>query len=171
MSPDDTDCLSSLMRDINQRFVQQVNRNQRRCGSSWQGRFKSCIVDSGSYLLTCQRYIELNPVRARMVEGPWLYPWSSYLSNAMGRKSELVSPHPAYLQLGATTELRQAAYRRLFDDEFDDETLAKIRTSASGGWPMGPESFARQVANALGTRAAPGKPGRPPKEKPGQTRV
>src|SRR5688572_3941808 len=131
--PADIYCLSRMMRDINQVFGQHTNRQRNRCGTVWQGRPKMCVVDSETYFLTCQRYVELNPVRAGMVDGPWLYPWSSYSANAAGRASGIVTPHPLYLGLGASDEVRQAAYRSLFDQPIDAETLGRIRSSVNRG--------------------------------------
>src|SRR5687768_7672305 len=126
VSPPDAVRLSKLMQDVNQMFVQHVNRHQNRCGSAWQGRFKACLVDTANYFLTCQRYVELNPVRAGMVESPCLYPWSSYATNAGGRPSGLVKPHRTFLGLGVTPESRQAVYRGLFDEAITDELLGRI---------------------------------------------
>ena len=95
-----------------------------------------CVVDSADYFLTCQRYIELNPVRANMVEQPWSYPWSSYSTNASGKDSGIVTPHPLYLQLGSTDEDRQATYRSLFNEAIDQETLGRIRSSVNRGTPL-----------------------------------
>ena len=134
--PPDIYCLSRMMRDINQVFGQHVNRSRNRCGSVWQGRPKMCLVDAADYFLTCQRYIELNPVRAGMVEKPWLYPWSSYSTNAAGKISGIVRPHPLYLGLGRTDNDRQSAYRGLFDCPIDAETLGRIRSSVNRGTPL-----------------------------------
>jgi putative transposase len=68
----------SLMKALGQRYVQYINRTYRRSGTLWEGRYRSCLVQGDEYLLGCQRYIELNPVRAGMVEHPAEYRWSSY---------------------------------------------------------------------------------------------
>jgi len=160
VSPPEIRCLSDMMRGVNQIFVQHVNRHQGRCGSVWQGRPKTCLVDSNSYLLNCYRYIELNPVRAGMVELPWLYPWSSHSTNASGRVSNLIEPHPTYLGLGATDESRQAGYRRLFAEALSAEQLGRIRTSVTQGWPLGDDAFIREL-QGVGIKATPGRAGRP----------
>jgi putative transposase len=167
VSPPDAPCLSRMMRDINQVFVQYVNRHRNRCGTIWEGRPKICLVHTETYFLTCQRYLELNPVRAHMVEAPSLYPWSSYGTNATGRASVLITHHPVYLRLADTPEGRQAAYRQLFELPISQEELAKIRASVNGGWPLGNEAFRQEVQQTLGVKATPGTPGRPRKEKPG----
>ena len=70
--------------------------NYRRSGTLWEGRFKSAMIDSAQYLLACYRYIELNPVRANMVEHPQHYRWSSFHANAMGQHQDVITPHPMY---------------------------------------------------------------------------
>ena len=92
-------------------YVQYFNHQYRRTDTLWEGRYKASLIDSERYLLTCQRYIEMNPVRANMVGQPAEYPWSSYPVNAGGMLSDLVTHHELYLQLGATTAERQLAYR------------------------------------------------------------
>ncbi|MBV1931468.1 MAG: hypothetical protein KUG71_07110 [Porticoccaceae bacterium] len=69
------------------------------------------MIDTEQYLLTCMRYIDLNPVRAdRMVDYPSKYPWSSYRHNALGHNDELVTPRLEYKRLGKIPAQRQAAY-------------------------------------------------------------
>jgi len=65
--------------------VQYINRSYRRTGTLWDSRYKSSVVQADDYLLSCQRYIELNPVRAAMVEDPAHYRWTSYRVNALGQ--------------------------------------------------------------------------------------
>jgi putative transposase len=97
------------------------------------------------YFLACQRYIELNPVRARMVDQPEHYPWSSYQINALGHDSPLIKPHPAYLRLHHDTVARQAAYRALCEDVLPAQLIAQIRSASNGNRPLGnatPEAIA-----------------------------
>jgi len=79
-----TDAPGALMKALGQRYVQYVNRTYKRSGTLWEGRFRSCLTQEEAYVLACQRYIELNPVRAGMVEHPADYCWSSYRANAQG---------------------------------------------------------------------------------------
>ena len=143
--------LSRMMQGINQIFGQHTNRQSTRCGAVWQGRFKACLVDSGVYFLNCQRYIELNPVRAGMVEAVGLYPWSSYGTNAEGRPSQFLSPHERYLELGKSSTTRQAAYRGLFNQPISAEVIARIRAAIHRNRPIGDDDFVatidRLVAN------------------------
>ena len=93
LTPEHADGLSRLMQHVGQRYVQYVNRIYQLTGTLWEGCFRSCLVDSESGLLACQRYIELNPVRAQMVAHSGDYPWSSYLDNAQGEGNGILSPH------------------------------------------------------------------------------
>jgi putative transposase len=145
---------SVLMRRLGQHYVQYFNRRQGRSGTLWEGRFRSCLVDSERYLLVCQRYIELNPVRARMVEMPEAYPWSSYRANALGAADPLVTPHLVYTGLGRHDVDRRAAYRHLFLEDLSEQLLAEIRRAGNGGRPLGSASFVDDVANTMGRRSA-----------------
>lgn len=89
-----------MMKHLGQRYVQYINRTYKRSGTLWEGRFRSCLTQSEEYVLACYRYIELNPVRAPMVEHPAEYPWSSYQVNGQGQQGELNTPHEEYLRLG-----------------------------------------------------------------------
>ncbi|OGS81730.1 MAG: transposase [Gallionellales bacterium GWA2_59_43] len=163
ISSDHADAGGALMKLLGQRYVQYVNRVYRRSGTLWEGRFRSCLVQEEDYLLGCQRYIELNPVRANMVAHPAEYPWSSYRANAQGEANALVQPHRLYDSLGSNTSSRQAAYRELFRYELEPGLVDEIRHATNGNFALGNERFAEQVGEAIGRRATPGKSGRPHK--------
>lgn len=165
------DGVGVLMKALGQRYVQYVNRTYRRSGTLWEGRFRSCLTQEESYLLACQHYIELNPVRACMVEHPAEYRWSSYRVNAQGEESGLVTPHPLYLALGSDAAARQAAYRELFRHELEQGLVDSIRQATNGNFVLGDARFGEQIAQALGRRVLPGKSGRPrksPVKEPGK---
>lgn len=151
----------ALMKALGQRYVQYVNRTYRRSGTLWEGRFRSCLTQEDDYLLACQRYIELNPVRADMAEHPAEYRWSSYLGNAQGEPDALLKPHAMYLALGRDEASRAAAYRELFRYALEPGLVDEIRRATNGNYALGNATFAAQVAAALGRRATPGKSGRP----------
>jgi len=144
--------------------VQYINRTYKRSGTLWEGRFRSCIAQQENYLLICQRYIELNPVRAGIVDHPADYRWSSYRTNAQGEFDDLLSQHPLYLSLGKTNEERQNAYRELFRHELDPGVVDEIRKATNGNYALGSERFKNEIAIALGRRVTPGKSGRPRKQ-------
>ncbi len=119
--------VSQRMQALGRRYVYYFNKTYKRMGTLWKGRYKFSLVDSDRYLLTCMRYIELNPVRAAMVEHPGEYKWSSYHATAQGGVDSVLEPHPLYTQLGHTDRTRQAAYRELFQYHVDADTLHEIR--------------------------------------------
>lgn len=161
ISADKTDAPGALMKALGQRYVQYVNRVYRRSGTLWEGRFRSCPIQEEAYLLACQRYIELNPVRAGMVGHPGEYRWSSYRANAQGEVSPLIRPHGLYDALGLDVVERQAAYWALFRYELEPGLVDQIRQATNGNFVLGSERFAAEVAAAIGRRVVPGKSGRP----------
>lgn len=152
-----------LMKALGQRYVQYYNRTYRRSGTLWEGRYRSCPTQAEDYLLACQRYIELNPVRAGMVAHPADYRWSSYRANAQGEDDGLVTAHDVYLRLGSAAHDRQAAYRELFRFELEPGLVDQIRLATNGNFALGNSRFADELATALGRRVTPGKSGRPRK--------
>ena len=161
LSAQQAEAPGALMKALGQRYVQYVNRTYQRSGTLWEGRFRSCLTQEDAYLLTCQRYIELNPVRAGMVGHPGEYRWSSYQGNAQGASDALLKPHALYDALGVDKASRAAAYRELFRYELEPGLVDEIRRATNGNYALGNTVFASQVAVALGRRASPGKSGRP----------
>jgi putative transposase len=113
VTPRDESGLPDAMKSIGERYVRYFNRKYDRFGTLWSGRYRPLLVTDETYWLTCLRYIEQNPVRARMVLRPEAYPWSSYRAHAYGEGAEWVAPHPVYVALGRTDIERQAAYRAI----------------------------------------------------------
>jgi putative transposase len=166
LTPESTDDCTNLMRDLGQRYVQYYNRCHRRTGTLWEGRFRSCLVESAQYVLACYRYIELNPVRARLVDQPRAYAWSSHAANTGLRFDPLLSPHPDLVALEADPKRRQMTYEQLFENVLDDSMVTAIRESTHGNLPLGSESFKSEIL-ASGRKIAHGKPGRPSKKPSG----
>lgn len=152
---------SVLMRRLGQHYVQYFNRRHGRTGTLWEGRFRSCLVECERYLLICQRYIELNPVRANMANDPEQYPWSSYRANASGVDDPVVTPHLVYVGLGTHDAERRAAYRHLFRETLSEQLLGQIRRASNSNAPLGPETFVAQTSATLGRPAGPKRRGRP----------
>ena len=118
-------------------------------------------MDADNYLLICQRYIELNPVRAQMVSHAADYPWSSYGCNALG-DSFWVSPYRVFLLLAREAKQCCAAYLALCDLAFNQETIQIIRTATHFSQPVGAEAFRQGIAQRFGLRRGYSSPGRPP---------
>jgi len=163
MTPRKRHGVSKLIQDIGRSYVRFINEKHDRVGTLFQGRFSSSLVDGNRYCLACYRYIELNPVRARMVSAPHQYRWSSFGHNALGSYDPVVAPHDTWLGLAGDGPARQVAYRRLFDDALGPESLERIRLHLRKGLPLGGKRFLHQLEQRLGKRVRPGKPGRPRK--------
>ena len=163
LTPQREDSLGGMMKALGQRYVQYVNRTYGRSGTLWEGRFRSCLLQDEGYVLACYRYIELNPVRARMVEHPAEYLWSSYRANAQGETARGLQPQEFYLALGNNEDARRMAYRELFRHELEPGLVDEIRQATNGNFALGDPRFVAEVERALGRRVSRGKPGRPPK--------
>lgn len=155
VTPQDAQGVSRMMQAQGRKYVQYFNYTYGRSGTLWEGRFKSTVVDADNYLLTVYRYIELNPVRAGMVEHAADYPWSSYQGNAIGKPIQLLTPHPLYLNLGTTVAERQSAYRALFTGLMPVHDIAAIRHATNKAWVLGDEHFKAQIAAKTGRRPEP----------------
>ncbi|MBT8105030.1 MAG: transposase [Woeseiaceae bacterium] len=145
------------------KYVRRLNLRHGRTGTLWEGRYRACLVQNDLYFLTCQRYVELNPVRAGMVSTPGEYPYSSFAHNAYGSADKLVEPHPCYTSLHSDAAARPRAYRELFRDYLTDEQLKIIRTRTNACSYIGNDRFLAKIESTLGRRVAGGKPGRPKK--------
>lgn len=102
-----------LMQCLGRRYVAYVNARYHRTDTLWEGRYKASSVLDDAYLLGCQRIIELNPLRARMVADPADYRWSSHRGNTHTTPEPLVTPHAAWQALGPDLPSRQGAWRDL----------------------------------------------------------
>lgn len=162
VTPNEAGAVSRMMQAIGRRYVGCFNARYRRTGTLWEGRFKAALVDSDRYLLTCYRYIELNPVRAGMVVQPLDYRWSSHHCNARGTDEARITAHQCYVGLGSSPIERQETYRALFDHAVLSEDTEALRAHTNQQRALGSERFRAQV-EALTQRAASLRPrGRPP---------
>ncbi|VAW74129.1 Transposase and inactivated derivatives [hydrothermal vent metagenome] len=158
-TPQTPDSISRMMQVVGRHYVRYFNKAHSRTGTLWEGRFKSCVVDSENYVLCCQRYIELNPVRANMVTMPSEYPWSSYHSNGLGKPAKLWTPHETYLSMGNSDQSRILAYQSLFKSNIESSVLKDIRNSVNRGMALGSQRFKDEVEQLTGRRVTPKKPG------------
>lgn len=153
--------LSHVMQDLGRKYVRYINHTYKRTGTLWEGRFKSSLIDSNRYLLTCMRYIELNPVRAGMFVHPGEYNWSSFKTNAANKTDEIISMHPVYEELGKDSEKRCYAYRELFSLQLDDKEIHAIRDAINGQLVYGREDFKDKIERMIMRKTRRGKDGRP----------
>jgi putative transposase len=156
--------VSRMMQSVGRRYVRRFNARHGRTGTLWEGRFKSCLMDSVGYLLACLRYIELNPVRAAMVALPWEYRWSSVHVHLGLRASSRLSLHPGYLALGNDAASRAAAYRVLLLEPMAADQLLSIRDHMRQERALGCPTFQAMVQKALNRPAQLRVAGRPRRE-------
>lgn len=163
LTPLHTGTLSLAMRRMGQCYVQAFNRRHKRSGTLWQGRFKSCLVDSEQYLLAVYRYIELNPVRAAMVERPEQYRWSSIHANLNRHHDALVTPHLVFTALASDAATRRQIYSEWMQQAVSDEDLQRIRRHIQQERALGSKTFQGMMEKALGRPVVARPRGRPPK--------
>jgi putative transposase len=164
LTPKNKESAGNFMKSLGQRYVQYINRTYKRSGTLWEGRFRSSVIQQDTYLLTCQRYIEMNPVRAGIVDHPGAYKWSSYQTNGQGYPSALIAHHSIYHDLGVDDTERLSAYRELFRHELEPGEVDKIRKATNGNFALGSSCFQWDISSMLGRRVVPGRAGRPRKQ-------
>jgi len=161
MTPTNDTGISRLMSLIGKHYVLYINKTYRRSGTLWEGRHKSSLIDADKYLFHCYRYIEMNPVRAMMVDKPDEYRWSSYAFHAWGKENDLIEDHALYRNLGGTDEKRQYAYRELFRIDLTDENIHEISHASHYNYPLGNECFKEFIEQTLQRHIGYDKRGRP----------
>ena len=162
LTPRFADSISNMMQRLGHQYVRFFNRKYSRTGTLWEGRFRSCLVQTENYFLVCQRYIELNPVRSGLVDHPVEFHWSSYKSNALGIESGLVKPHEIYLSLGCDEDQRLRAYQALFDEIIALNRISELRDATNKGLVFGSAAFKDQIAWQSGQRTRLNKRGQKP---------
>jgi putative transposase len=161
LTPKKAAAVPRLLMSLGRRYVQYVNRSYKRTGTLWDSRYKSSVIQADNYLLTCQRYIELNPVRAAMVEDPAHYRWTSYRANGLGQADARLTPHPVYLALGRDDKERQTAYRALFRAQLEHAAIADLRLALNQSQPLGNSRFLAKIEKVTGVRREARPRGRP----------
>lgn len=165
VTPETEHSLPKTLQSVGRRYVQYFNYTYGRTGTLWEGRYKATLIDSERYLMTCMRYIELNPVRAGMVDHPGSYPWSSYSYNANGNENPLITPHTQYRRLDRNTDARRSSYRHLFRAQLAKNDVDAIREATNKAWVLGNDRFREKIELLSGRRASQQSRGRPRKER------
>jgi putative transposase len=139
-------------------YTQYVNREYRRTGRLWQNRFLSTPADSDRHLWTVCRYVEANPVRAKLVEHAWNYRWSSARHHVNSAPDPLVGESPWF------DPAQCDDYRQYLDERSNREEIERIRRSTRTGRPLGDPDFVGKLEVKLGRILRPGKRGPKPGE-------
>lgn len=169
LAPRESTGIGKLMKRLAARQTRHHNRLEGRSGTLWEGRYKSSLVSRDDYLLACCRYIELNPVRARMVAAPQDYPWSSYRYRLGLETAEWLDLDPCYLALGAHETARRQRYRDFLRSTIPGGEWELIRDAVQRGQLTGTDRFTDEVAGILGRRVERRGQGRPAKARGAQS--
>jgi len=129
--------------------VRYFNATRNRSGTIWEGRFKSCLVDSDQYLFTLYKYIEMNPIKASMVESIADYPWCSYHHNALGKTDKLITEHKQYQNLDKTVALRAEKYQNSFEQANTVTQEKQITQATMRGEVFGSSAFHQEVGQLV----------------------
>ena len=165
VTPQEAGEVGRLMQRLGRSYVGLFNARHGRTGTLWEGRYKACLVDSDDYVLRCHRYIELNPVRARLTDDPASYRWSSCPAYLGQRAASGLSEHPVWLGLGGTATQRRKAWHQVLDEALPPEQLAEIRFYLQQQRALGRDAFKRMVA-AKTKRFASARPAHRPRRGP-----
>jgi putative transposase len=167
LSPRESTGIGKLMKRLAGRQTRHRNRLEGRSGTLWEGRYKSSLVARDDYLLACCRYIELNPVRARIVAEPQDYVWSSCRYRFGTDAADWLDRDPGYLSLGGDEAERRRHYREFLLAAIPDGEWKLIREAVQRGQLTGADRFTQEVAGILGRRIERRGRGRPRKVKRG----
>jgi putative transposase len=140
--------------EAHRRYTRRVNFREKWRGYLWQGRFASFVMDE-PYLLAAARYVELNPVRARLVSDASQWPWSSARAHLKGRDDRLVKTAPLLATI--------ADWRALLDIALPEAHVRDLREHTRTGRPLGNSSFLDRLEEIVGRVLRPKKGGRPSK--------
>lgn len=160
-TPSDAGGLALMMQKVGRLYVPWFNHKYERSGGLFEGRFRTSLIDSDRYFMTCSRYIELNPVRAQLAGAPEDYPWSSYAHHAGIRTDTLVGDHPLFWSLGNTPFQREAAYIDMVRQGLSTEEVDFITVAILKNQPLGSVDFKSDLEQKTQRRILPAKRGRP----------
>lgn len=154
--------LGQLMKALAARATRYRNRLEGRRGTLWESRYKSSVVQTDIYLLACSRYIELNPVRARMTAEASDYPWSSYRERlGMDCSRDCLDTDPCFLALGRDQLGRRERYESYVKQAVSLEETRLIREALQRGQLTGSSRFIDEIERITGLRIEQRGQGRP----------
>ena len=157
--------LAEIMKGINLSYAQYYKKRYKHIGHFWQDRYKSIIISKDDYLLACGSYVELNPVRAGIVEDPKDYKWSSYNVYAYGKKDFIADEHSIYKGLSRNEAERKKKYREFIKGMIKEKDA--MRGEMSRRVIYGSEDFIDKVTTEYNVEAVIKLKGRPKKDKNG----
>jgi putative transposase len=160
-TPQTDTSLPQMMQAVGRSYVRYFNDLQKRTGTLWEGRYRSTLIQTDQYLLTCMTYIDLNPVRAGMVSDPKDYPWSSHGHYVGLRSDKLITPHSLFWSLANTPFGREAAYAEMVRAGISPESQAALTKATLSGWALGGAAFVADLQKQTTRRIQKIQAGRP----------
>jgi putative transposase len=165
-TPREGGALARMMQGVGRRYVRRFNAATGRSGTLWEGRYRSAILQAETFLLPCMVYMDLNPVRAGVVEEAGQYAWSSHRHYVGLASDPLVTPHPLLWQLGNTPFARESAYAALVERGIGQAVQQQLVDSAVYGWVLGDAAFVAGLQKLTERRLSKSRPGRPRRAPP-----
>jgi putative transposase len=164
-TPESSDSLPRMMQAVGRSYVRYYNHSQGRSGTLWEGRYRSALMQSDNYLLSCMVYIDLNPVRSGLAMHAQEYAWSSHAHYAGLRADKSISAHPSIWALGNTPFARESRYRELVQTGVSMHQQMALTQSVLGGWALGENAFLQKLQMTTARRLSRAPPGRPRRTK------
>jgi len=158
--------ISRLIQSLLITHTRRFHRCHRSSGHVWQGRFKSPVIQDDDHLLTVLRYIEANPLRARLVPRAGDYPWSSFAEHGRGKGAGLLDPVVAYDELAGNAAGRRRRWSAFVHKQPPEAELSALRRSVQTGLPYGTPAWVERLGRDLGLDLEVRPRGRPRKSPP-----
>lgn len=130
--------ISKFVKSLTQRYVYHINTNKHRTGTLWNGRFKSSLIQPGTTLVDCQRYIERLPVLKGIAASEKDYTWSSWHENNGQKAFTIITQHPS-----------QIAYKKKLNSILSKDVECQFEQAAEGGYLIGNDEFRVEIQRLL----------------------
>jgi putative transposase len=163
--PEAGQSISRILQSLTVAHTWHYHKRHHTVGHVWQGRFKSPVIQDDAHLLVVLRYIEANPLRAKLITDPADHRWSSYPCHGLGGDDPLLSPFPEWEKLGRSAAERRRRWRAKVCAAQSEAELRSVRGSLRSGRPFGASDWTEQMAERLNIELVPRPRGRPRKEK------
>jgi len=154
--PHKKDSLAKTFNFAHMRYSQYFNKKTDSCGHLWQGRFYSCILDE-PHLIMAARYIERNPVRAKMVKKAWQWKWSSAAYNAGMKEKDILVENPLAEYIGE----KQSDWKKRLEERDSERFIKQIKMQTAKGLPLALDGFIGKLEEKLGRNLKAKPRGRP----------
>jgi len=143
------DSISRIVQSLLVSHTRRYHKHHKSGGHVWQGRFKSPVIQDDAHVLTVLRYIEANPLRAKLVRNAGAYVWSSFRFHGLGEANELINTLVTYDELSPYAAVRQRKWVEKVHTPLDGRAEAAVRRSVETGLPYGERTWVEKLAKRL----------------------